>query len=464
VFAARSASFRRAILSLLLLLVASILPILPLPGGSGRIVGPVAAQAAPRYTGEAAAADAASKVSLVREAFSAIYGGYFDPVNGSDLLNAAWTAAVGAARGAGNAAPPDRPDLSGSASMAYARFATAYQLLESATPIDQTALAYQAIRGMVSFIDNCHTYFLTPTQAAAQRASLSGQGVVGTGIRRSYSRPWVVTYVVPDGPADLAGIRPGDMILAYDGDSGDNAPSTHAKFAGETLVYTIQRPGEAAPRDVSVVVDRFRFPRIEARIIGGDVGYLRFFDWETGSAQADAIRDAVAQFQQQGVTSLVIDVRANGGGFPASIANLFVTSGVIDKQQYRSGAINTLNADGSALAPNLPLAILIGPGSASASEIVPEAIRESGRAILIGEHTEGCMAGTNETPLSDGSSIWVTVVHILVGASGQDFEGVGVDPDIYAPQTAADLAAGSDAGIDAAINYLHSQTEPALAR
>jgi carboxyl-terminal processing protease len=403
----------------------------------------------------------ANKAELVREALNAIDRNYFNPVDTGDLLNAAWGGAVEAAQAAGTQMLPAKPDLYGNINAAFGRFTVAYQEIEARTSLSPTNLAYAAIRGMVAFIDNCHTYFLTPTQAATQRALNAGQDLIGPGLIRTRGYPWVITYVAPGGSAQQAGLREGDTILAYDGDSSPNAPASHAKDEGGTLVYTIKRSGEPAPREVTVTFSRYRLPHLESRIVAGNIGYLRFFSWEQGDAQANAIRDAIAGFERQGVKSWILDLRSNGGGYFTPIAGLFIPSGPILVQAPRGGSAFTVNADGRSITPERPLAILIGPGSGSASEIIPEAIRESGHAELIGEHTPGCMAGTVEVRLSDGSSIWVTTMHILVGSSGLDFEGAGVDPDIVAPQSADDLTSGRDPGLDAAVRYLRTLTEDA---
>src|SRR5207244_7766842 len=140
-------------------------------------------------------------------------------------------------------------------------------------------------RGMTGFVNNCHTGFLTQAQAAARRAQINGNTLVGPGYIRRATRPWVLLYVVPGGPADQAGLRAGDTILAYDGDASDDAPMTHSKAAGDTPVYTIQRPGENAPRDVSVVIGSYPFPHIETRVIDGEAGDVRFFSCEAGPGQ-----------------------------------------------------------------------------------------------------------------------------------------------------------------------------------
>jgi carboxyl-terminal processing protease len=410
----------------------------------------------------AAAQQMESKVDLVRQAFGVIYTGYFNPVNAAGLLNAAWDAATaavaagnGAAARAGNSAPPRRPDVSGDSTEALNRFDAAYRLLEAATALDPTQLAYGTIRGMTRFIDNCHTGFLTQAQAAARQAQINGNTLVGPGYIRQVARPWVLLYIVPGGPADLAGLQAGDTILAYDGDGSDGAPATHMKSAGETTVYTVQRPGEDAPRDVSVVIGSYRFPQIETRVIDGDVGYIRFFSWQGGGGQAQAIRDAIAGFEAQGVRGWVLDVRANGGGVAGSaIANLFLPAGPYMHLVTRSGQDVPYVADGTLIVPQRPLAILVGSGSGSDSEIVPEVLREAGRAVLIGSHTPGCMAFSADMPLADGSVVVLTVGHALLGGAGQDFDGIGIEPDIEASPTPDDLVAGRDPGLDAAVSYV----------
>src|SRR5579871_1708243 len=141
--------------------------------------GPLIAAAAPRDVQQTD-----SKVALVRQAFTLINTNYFNPVDAAAVLNAAWSGAVTAAAGAGNAVPPLSPDTSGDATSSFARFDGAYEQLESATVIDPTALAYATIRGMTRFINNCHTGFLTPAQAAMRRAIVSGDALVGPGFLR----------------------------------------------------------------------------------------------------------------------------------------------------------------------------------------------------------------------------------------------------------------------------------------
>lgn len=426
------------------------------------------ANAVPAATLNQPAPATSSQVTLVRQAFNAIYGGYFNPIAAGDLLAAAWRGAALAAQQAGGGALAPTPDLSGSASAAYSRFAVAYEELEQSTPIDATTLAYGAIRGMERFVNNCHTYFLTPAQVAAQRARSAGQALIGPGYLRSHGeRPWFVTYLAPDGPAERAGLRLGDQILAYDGDSSDQAPILASdKEEGETLTLTVQRPGEGdPPRQLDVVIGRYSLPRIEARVVAGSIGYVRFFTWEAGGAQARAVADALADFDRQGVTGWVLDVRNNSGGAPGPITNLFALEGSpIVEAVSRSGGAELVSTNGGLVSPAKPLVILIGPDSFSASEVAPEALRQLNRAVLIGEHTTGCMAETRAVPLSDGSAIYVTEAHGLVGPQRLDLEGIGVAPDFVAPLSAADLAAGRDPGLETAVSFLQQAAAAAAMR
>jgi len=404
---------------------------------------------------------AGSDIELVLEAFNAIEQEYYNPVDTTGLLNAAWQAALAAA----SDPQPPTPDLSQAAG-APSAFLSAYRQLEREGSADPTALAYSTISGMTAFLGNAHTYFLTPSEAMAQRAALAGSDPVGIGVRRTLNGPpWTVLYVAPGSAGEAAGLHAGDVILAYDGDTAPDAPLVNgAGTAGSTLTLTIQRPGEPASRDVTIDLAPYHLPALERRVIqtpAGPIGYLRFFIWESGHQQADAIAAALAGFEQAGVIGWVLDLRANGGGYAEPITDLFAPPSTTIMRVAARGAtpVSLIAGDGEQ-APARPLAILIGPGSASAAEIVPEALREDGRAILVGERTPGAMATTEEVRLSDGSSLWITHEHVYVGAAGPDLDGVGVSPDICAPETAADLAAGRDPGLDAAVQALSEEAAP----
>ncbi|MGH2593197.1 MAG: S41 family peptidase, partial [Anaerolineae bacterium] len=175
----------------------------------------------------------------------------------------------------------------------------------------------------------------------------------------------------------------------------------------------------------------------------------------------DEVRRAVDDLRQRGARAIALDLRDNGGGLLQSAVDVtgeFV-DGLVMIELRRDGSEQQFLAPSGGSARDLPLAILVNHSTASASEIVAGALRDRGRAILVGELTYGKGSVQSIFQLADGASLHVTTAEWLT-PSRRPFNGQGLQPDIEVVRTADDRAAGRDPVLDRAVAYLQSRPVP----
>lgn len=404
------------------------------------------------------------KLALIREAFDLIYTGYVYPTPSSYLLADAWDGLNQAIVDQGLPAVA-RPPLTGAAEADWAAFAAAYRRVVTAaaaagaaTPTD---LAYAAIRQMASGRNSCHTAFLPPE--GNQNAAGAGRHQPTTDVGFVASRETNLVYrVYPGGPADRAGLRPGDTIISS---AGQGDPFIRRRIfntkAGRSIDIEVQRPGVAEPIAMTLAPEITVIPFIRTRVLPGGIGVIQWDEFTEGVGQTDAIRQAIADFAAQGVVGWVLDLRTSPGGDAhtmAAIGSLFLTQGLLATSIDRAGAVETIEIDsGAALPEQLPLVVLTLKFSASAADILPGALQDAGRAHVIGETTDGCIGSALLRTLADGSGLQVEVNRILVGNDRLDLNGVGITPDETIVWDAESLAAGRDPQLDRAAEYLLDQ-------
>lgn len=244
----------------------------------------------------------------------------------------------------------------------------------------------------------------------------------------------VVVAPVPGGPSEAAGIRAGDIILAF-GERDVRGMSLYEAVvegrgpAGSEVTVTLLRDGETFTAEVTRA--EFVVPQAEGRVVGDGVGYVQLFGFGVNSAEQ--FHGALAGLLQEDVRDLVIDLRDNPGGFldaTQTIAGEFVDGDVVLLEES-SGGTREYEADGAGLArdPAIDVAILVNEGSASAAEVFAAALRDAGRAVLVGEPTFGKGTVQGAWELANGGSLRVTVSRWLT-PDGDSIEGGGLQPDI----------------------------------
>lgn len=327
-------------------------------------------------------------------------------------------------------------------------------------PVDDEAMMRGAIRGMMDSLGDQHTAYMDPVQFNQANDSLEGE-YEGIGAYIDSSGDFlVIISPMPGSPAEKAGLRSGDEIIAIDGEdmTGIDPSEVHKKVlgpAGSTLTITVRREGEAEPLTFTLTRDTISMPSAEGEMLENDIAYVRVNTF--GDKTTAQLRDALKTLMAQKPRGLVLDLRNNGGGYlPTAIevVSEFVRSGVVMYEDYGSGERTTYEALRGGLATDISLVVLVNQGTASASEITAGAIQDDARGLLVGEVTYGKGSVQSWQELSGGQgAIRVTIARWLTPKERQINE-IGLTPDVVVPLTEADMAAGRDPQLDKAVDLL----------
>ncbi|MBV7327281.1 S41 family peptidase [Chloroflexi bacterium TSY] len=328
---------------------------------------------------------------------------------------------------------------------------------------DSNQMTYGAIRGILNELDDRNTSFMAPEDAEFFRSSIEGS-FEGIGARVEWSEEFDavrITEPFENQPAWLSGLRRGDYILAVDGEelAGSNLTDAIMKIRGEkgtVVVLTIAREGKSDLFDVKVVRDRIEIPTVATDTLGEqqNIAYIRLNSFnENASSQ---VQRAIEDAQANNPTGLIFDLRGNSGGLlreAVNVTSLFLENHDVLIERFADGKIKTYETEGTAIANDIPLVVLVNGGSASASEIVAGAIQDAQRAPLLGEVTFG--KGSVQLPhqLSNNGILRVTIARWFT-PNDRSIDGVGLDPDIVVEYTQEQREAGEDPQLDAAVNYL----------
>ena len=322
-------------------------------------------------------------------------------------------------------------------------------------PVDQGPLIDAAIKGMVGSLDP-HSVWMTPAEYAAIRREHQGD-FVGVGLELAQRGEGLTVITAIEGaPAEKAGVRSGDILTAIDGTPSASLTPQQAIVQlrgpeGSQVSLELKRIGaEGSPKRLTIEVKRafIQLDAVVSQVLSPKVGYIRVRAFQEGVVDDIKVALGALEAQTGGLEGLVVDLRNNPGGFfleAVQVADLFMESGLIVTTRGRGeSSTEVFKARADTAAFQAPLAVLINRGSASSSELLAGALKDQGRAALIGEQSFGKGSVQTFVELKDGSALKLTTARYIT-PSNLAIEGRGIAPDIEVVQPAQSVAlAGED--------------------
>ena len=328
--------------------------------------------------------------------------------------------------------------------------------------VSKQSLSSSSVAGMVSSLHDPYSTYLAPKEYTGfdQPASFAGIGVEVN--PKATAAGLEIAHVFDASPAQRAGLKSGDVIVAVNGRSLHGLPAKTSTTLikgppGTNVRLTLD--GHRTPRrTVTVTRATISEPVVASSMRaykGMKLGWVYLATFSEG-AHAE-VYDAVLGLLKAGAKGIVLDLRANGGGLVSEarlIASIFIPSGVIVTTRGRTQPTIVLSAAGGAIPGHIPMVVLVDHNTASASEIVTAALQDHRRATVVGTHTYGKGVFQELEPLSDGGAIKITVGEYYtpngrnLGGSGVK-EGAGVTPEVL-------VAHGTDSnhGLEVALRTL----------
>ena len=325
-------------------------------------------------------------------------------------------------------------------------------------PLDDETLMQGAIQGAIEAIGDPQTSYMDPDTYRQANIPLEGS-YEGIGAWVDTEGEYLtIVSPMPGSPAEEAGLEPGDVVIAIDGeDVTDLDPNLVVRRvlgpAGSIVVLTIRRGTEEL--EFEIKRGSIEVPSVQFELIDEDIGYIQLFSFANDTAQD--LRQAIRSLQDDGASGLILDLRGNGGGYLVSaidVSSEFIAEGLILTERFGDGTEQTYEASGRGLASEMPLIVLINAGSASASEIVAGAIQDLERGMLVGETSFGKGSVQNWVPLDEEQGAVRVTVARWYTPNGILIDDQGLTPDHIVPLTEEDFTSGLDPQLEKAIELL----------
>ncbi len=329
-------------------------------------------------------------------------------------------------------------------------------------PIDDALLMQGAIRGMMQGLGDQHSSYMTPEEYQNATEDLQGKEYSGIGAWVDTSKDYLtIIDTMPESPAEKAGLKTGDQIVSIDGEDqtgiqGDVVLKKVLGPDGTRVVLTIARASLQKPFDVEIIRAKITVPSAKAKMLDGNIGYVKIYQFGTNTTRE--LRDGLSMILKNKPVGLIVDLRGNGGGYLDTsvevISEFIAPNQIAVIEEYGDKTHDELKTKRGGLALDIPLAVLVNGGSASAAEITAGAIQDYGRGALVGTVTYGKGSVQTWHPLNNNQgAVRVTIARWLT-PKGNLIHEIGITPDYVVELTEKDIAEGKDPQLDKAIELL----------
>ena len=300
--------------------------------------------------------------------------------------------------------------------------------------IDENAMSEATIAGYVNGLGDKYTEYIPKEEMEEFTEDITGKFVgIGIYMIASEDKGIIVYYPIPESPAEKAGIKAGDIILSVDGveygyEDFDTI-SDHIKGEEGTTVKIVVQRGEEQ-KEFEITRETVNTNPITTKMIENNIGYLMLPSFDEGTAEN--FKTKVQQLINEGATSLIIDLRNNGGGIleeSTDIADYFLDKGlkIIETSDASDNREVTLSENNPIF--NMPVVVLSNKNTASSSEVLIGALKDNNRATIIGDKTYGKGVIQTVIGLSDGSGLKLTTSEYHT-PNGTAINNVGIEPNI----------------------------------
>ena len=319
--------------------------------------------------------------------------------------------------------------------------------------LDTQKLIYGANRGLVEAAGDPHTAYMDPDETKEFDKSLSGQigGGIGAEIGLRNNKPTIIKPL-ENSPAQKAGIKAGEVIVKVNDEASSDwsVEKVVSKIRGEvgtSVKLTLLSGGQT--REVSVVRQNIVSPAVESEI-DGEIGILKVNRF--GDDTVSLARKYASEFVEKGVKKVILDLRNNPGGTVGAaqgLLGIWLDNQIAMTERRGSEIVKTLRTTGTPILGNMKTVVLINGNSASASEITAGALREYGKATLVGQKSYGKGSVQIVLGLPGGSQMKVTEARWYT-PKGKNIDKTGIEPDVKVDLSSDDVNNNVDPQMDKA--------------
>ncbi|MSQ13914.1 MAG: S41 family peptidase [Dehalococcoidia bacterium] len=338
-------------------------------------------------------------------------------------------------------------------------WAAVYEGYRGGKPLDDVKLGQQAVSAFLASLNDPHTEYIPPEQYKSFSQDFDGQfGGIGAEVTKRNEK--VLLNPMPESPAEEAGLKAGDTLVAVDGDPVDGwsvlqVVNRVRGKKGTEVALTLVHFGSMDNITLRVVRDTIQLKSVFWNMTNEQYAYVRlsFFYANTPQAMEQALKEIAAQ----GAKGIILDLRNNPGGFlraTVDVASHFVHDGLVLYEVDGSGKRTDWKAVNNGLPVNLPMVVLVNQFTASGSEVLTGALQDYGRAKVVGVTTFGKGSVNLFSELPDGGGLYYTVARWFT-PNGRLIERKGLDPDFVV--VASGGGRGGDSQLDKGLELLRQE-------
>lgn len=304
--------------------------------------------------------------------------------------------------------------------------------------VDENAMIEGGLKGMLAALNDPYTEYLTKSDFDSMMEKTSGEYEgIGVYITPSTDNKIMVVSPIEGTPAEKAGLKPGDKIIRindveYTADEMDDAINVMKGEPNTSVNLTILREDENGKTNtfsIDVMREKIKIATVKSSMLEDNIGYIRIIQF--GEQTASDFKQQYTLLEKQGMKGLIVDLRYNPGGLidtSVDITNMFMGEGYVTYTQTKAGEREYYKSDADKI--DIPLVLLVNEGSASASEIMAGAVKDTKSGTLVGVKTFGKGIVQRISLFGDdGDGVKMTISEYFT-PNGVNIHGIGIEPDI----------------------------------